>query len=248
MPIHDWSRVPHGTFHDVHQSWMVALRNTLNRGVLPRGYFAAVEQRAPTREADLLALRSPSGPETNGSHATPEEPRSAVAIAERRPAVRLALKADVEHYADRADRIAIRYAGDGEPVGFVEIVSPGNKSSRQRTQEFVGKLRDLTDSGAHLLVVDLHRPGPFDPGGLAFEFWGYDAPSLKADEPLILFACRSGRERELYAEPTAVGRTLIDMPLFLTEQRYVNVPLEATYQESISGMPEPWREKLEGTG
>jgi hypothetical protein len=88
MPIHDWSRVPHGTFHDFHQSWMVALRNTLNRGVLPRGYFAAVEQRAPTREADLLALRSPSGPETNGSHGAPNGHRQRAASAAR-PGTRL---------------------------------------------------------------------------------------------------------------------------------------------------------------
>ena len=40
MPIHDWTRVDAGLFHDFHQSWTVALRNALNSGVLPADYFA----------------------------------------------------------------------------------------------------------------------------------------------------------------------------------------------------------------
>ena len=35
MPIHDWTRVDAGLFHDFHQSWTVALRNALNEGILP---------------------------------------------------------------------------------------------------------------------------------------------------------------------------------------------------------------------
>jgi hypothetical protein len=45
----------------------------------------------------------------------------------------------------------------------------------------------------------------------------------------------------------AVGRRLIDMPLFLTAERYVNVPLERTYQAAYQGMPEFWRGVLEQT-
>jgi hypothetical protein len=36
MPIHDWTRVNAGLFHDFHQSWTVTLRNALNAGVLLR--------------------------------------------------------------------------------------------------------------------------------------------------------------------------------------------------------------------
>jgi hypothetical protein len=35
------------------------------------------------------------------------------------------------------------------------------------------------------------------------------------------------------------------MPLFLTAERYVNVPLERTYQTAYAGMPEFWREVIE---
>ena len=40
-----------------------------------------------------------------------------------------------------------------------------------------------------------------------------------------------------YVEPTAVGRELLDMPLFLDPEVYVNVPLEATYQGAYRGVP-----------
>jgi hypothetical protein len=36
------------------------------------------------------------------------------------------------------------------------------------------------------------------------------------------------------------------MPLFLLPDRYVNAPLEATYQEAYRGMPAFWRNILEG--
>jgi hypothetical protein len=54
-----------------------------------------------------------------------------------------------------------------------------------------------------------------------------------------------GYEPEAHIEPTAIGRTLPDRPLFLTAKRYVNVPLETTYQAAYRGMPQFWREVLE---
>jgi hypothetical protein len=45
MPIHDWTRVDAGLFHDFHQGWTTALSSALNAGVLPPNYFALMEQR-----------------------------------------------------------------------------------------------------------------------------------------------------------------------------------------------------------
>ena len=38
------------------------------------------------------------------------------------------------------------------------------------------------------------------------------------------------------------------MPLFLTPDRYVQVPLEATYQAAWQNVPEFWRDVLTGNG
>jgi hypothetical protein len=39
MPIHEWTRVSAGTFHDFHQGWTIEIRNKLNSGILPEGWF-----------------------------------------------------------------------------------------------------------------------------------------------------------------------------------------------------------------
>jgi hypothetical protein len=56
MPIHDWTRVRANRFHDFHQSWTIAIRNALNAGRLPQGYFAMVEQKA-----NRITVRHPDG-------------------------------------------------------------------------------------------------------------------------------------------------------------------------------------------
>ena len=62
MPVHDWTRVEAGIFHDFHTMWTVLLRNSLNRGVLPPGYYAMAEQHAGRAIADVLEeVRPPAG-------------------------------------------------------------------------------------------------------------------------------------------------------------------------------------------
>ncbi len=48
-----------------------------------------------------------------------------------------------------------------------------------------------------------------------------------------------------YFEPIGVGAALPDMPLFLTPDYYVNVPLEATYQAAWHGVPKRWKRVIE---
>jgi hypothetical protein len=54
--------------------------------------------------------------------------------------------------------------------------------------------------------------------------------------------------RLIYIEHLAVGSPLPEMPLFLRPDRYVNVPLEPTYQAAYRGTPAVWREVLESGG
>jgi hypothetical protein len=49
-----------------------------------------------------------------------------------------------------------------------------------------------------------------------------------------------------YFERLAVGQPLPDMPVFLTPDHYVNVPLEPTYLESYRGVPQRWKRVIEG--
>jgi hypothetical protein len=70
MPIHDWTRVDSDLFHDFHQSWTVALRNTLNAGGLPPNFFALIDQprwlrrseaRSYTERANRICIRNRHG-------------------------------------------------------------------------------------------------------------------------------------------------------------------------------------------
>jgi len=54
MPLHDWTRVPAGLFHDFHQSWSIRLKDALNAGRLPDGIVALVEIVSPGSRMGLL--------------------------------------------------------------------------------------------------------------------------------------------------------------------------------------------------
>jgi hypothetical protein len=99
------------------------------------------------------------------------------------------------------------------------------------------------------LLLDVHPPGPRDPQGIHGALWEHltgDPHEHPTDKPLTLVACSAGPIKTAYVEPLAVGDVLPDMPLFLTPEYYVNVPLEATYRDASMGVPLFYRRILEG--
>jgi hypothetical protein len=64
--------------------------------------------------------------------------------------------------------------------------------------------------------------------------------------PLTLASYVAGPPVEIYLQHLAVGIPLTEMPLFMRPDRYINVPLEATYQSTYHGTPAFWRDMLEG--
>src|SRR5258708_23940208 len=57
MPVHDWTRVGDGTFHDFHYSWVLEIKRALKRGLLPKGYYVMAEQLGGDLGApDVLTL------------------------------------------------------------------------------------------------------------------------------------------------------------------------------------------------
>lgn len=240
MPIHDWARVEAGTFHDFHQAWTIAIRNALNSGGLPSGYFAMADQivSGPIPDVVTLRWRTPANPPGAGG---------GLAIADAPPKARIITRdkaADV--YARKANRIVIRHSL-GEVVAVIEIVSPGNKNNGNALRAFVGKAVELLDGGIHLLVVDLFPPSPRDPQGIHKAIWDeiLDEPfELPADKPLTVVAYQAGPPKTAYIEPVGVGDVLPELPIFLGPDRYVIAPLESTYQATWAVTPEPVRELL----
>lgn len=62
MPIHDWTRVSDGTFHAFHVSWVSAIQEALNAGILPPDYYAQSEQIPGPLGPDVLTLQAAEPP------------------------------------------------------------------------------------------------------------------------------------------------------------------------------------------
>ncbi len=58
MPMHDWTRLPPGPYHDFHNAWITHLKEALNAGLLPPSYYALGEQRTGDRGPDVVTLRT----------------------------------------------------------------------------------------------------------------------------------------------------------------------------------------------
>ena len=241
MPIHDWSRVPSGLFHHFHQDWSIELARTLNRGLLPLNLSALVEQRAGVKEPDILAIEDYAA--INDEEAALLESHAGPVATMSAPATRIVQRSADEIYADRANRIVIRHHL-GRIVAIIEIVSPGNKDKRGAIRNFVEKTIDFIRAGVHVLIVDLFPPTVRDPKGLHKLIWDEieDQPfELPAGLDRLLMSYQAGREKVAYIEPLAIGDTMPDMPLFLTTQLHVKIPLETTYGTTWNVLPEQLR-------
>src|SRR5262249_14094625 len=240
MPIHDWTRVRANRFHDFHQTWTVAICTTLNAWRLPPGYFAMVEKRTSRPEPDVIGIDLTAPPVTTSDR----EP-----IEHLSPQARFVFRTEAEAagYARKANRVTVRHP-DGQVVAVIEVVSPGNKDSKHAIRAFARKAVEFLQAGVHLLIVDLFPPSKRDPQGVHKVIWDRlnDEPfALPPDKQLTVVSYSSGTEIVAYIEPVAVGDALPDMPIFLTPDRYVPCPLEATYQTAWEQFPAPLKGPLE---
>jgi hypothetical protein len=248
MEIHDWTRVPAGTFHHFHNGWLQHLAETLNQGYLPEDYYALAEQRAEQVLPDVLTLHAD---EEQGEWSPNGAGNStAVAVAEAPPRVSLTMRmSDEEVYHLKQKTLVIRHASGHRVVALLEIVSPSNKDRAQHVESFVDKARSSIRQSIHFVVLDLLPPGRFDPQGMHARLWeevGGEPYEPPEGRPLTLASYDADEMPVAYVEPTAVGLPLIPMPLFLAPGRYVNLPLPETYETAYRGVPKVWQRVIEG--
>ena len=242
MPIHEWTRVSAGIFHDFHQGWTIEIRNRLNSGVLPDGYYAMADQRVSGPEPDVFALQL-RGPESKGG----------LVVAEVPPRIQRAARLEPETalYARKANRIVIRHEL-GRVVATIEVVWPGNKDTKHAVASFTAKAVDFIRNGIHFLMVDLFPPGSRDPQGMAQAIWdelvGESLGTRPAHHLMTVAAFDAGDGLTAYVDALAVGHPLPGAPLFLAPGWYVNVPLEQTYMAAWDVTPRPIRDLVAPPG
>ena len=153
---------------------------------------------------------------------------------------------EADAYAQKANRVVVLNDAD-EVVAVLEIVSPSNKSNLDGFNQFVEKALRFARAGIHFFFVDLFPPTTRDPQGLHAAIWSemteYDF-RLPEGKPLTVASYSCGITRQAFVEAVAVGDDLPVMPLFLQPDRYVQVPLEATYQSAFNALPNRWRDVL----
>jgi hypothetical protein len=240
MPLHDWSRIPAGLFHDFHQTWSIQIKLALNSGILPKGISALVEQRSGPRESDVLAIESLGRPRSDfvddGGVATSVP-----------PVTRFVGRSSKQIYAARANRIVVKHRL-GRTIAVIEIVLPGNKDSRAALREFVEKVIDYLRAGIHVLVIDLFPPSQRDPTGMHKAIWDEIEErdfAFPDGKDRILASYETGEVQAYYVEPIGVGDILPQMPLFLRNGWQVPVPLESTYLATWNTSPEEFRVAVE---
>jgi hypothetical protein len=150
----------------------------------------------------------------------------------------------------RQRTLAIRHVSDHRMVALVEIISSANKDRWRSIAEFINKTATALHLGTHVTLVDLFPPGAFDPAGMHGALWEQFNPdnpyAVPEKQPLTLAAYAAGNPLTAYVDPLAVGDTLPEMPLFLTADHYIALPLEPAYVAGYAGMPAFWREVVEG--
>ncbi len=253
MPIHDWTRVPAGIFHDFHHEWISVIRRRLNDSVLPKTFYALAEQHASEFGPDVLTLQE-SGTASGQSDSPPwseDGPATATLV---RPKSSYRVQTDELHYLTRKKQVTVRHVSDDRVVAVIEIISPGNKAGKVAFRDLLKKTEEFLQRGIHLLLIDLFPPSRRDPKGLHEAIWehltfdhdpsraGFSRPSNK---PMTLVAYEAEGGLCAHIEPVAVGDALPDMPLVLESGGAVQVPLESTYLNSFGAVLPRWRRMLE---
>ena len=243
MPVHYWTRVSDGTFHDFHYSWVLEIKRALKRGLLPKGYYVMAEQIGGDLGApDVLTLQAAgTKPETDGSLS------GTATLTEKPPAVQTRTTIARDAYARRQRTVVIRHTSNDRIVAMIEVISPGNKSSRHAIRSFLDKTVAALDGGIHLLLVDVHPPGPRDPHGIhgaVLNEIGTEEYLLGSERPLTAAAYTGGVLVDVFVAHFAVGEPIPQMPLVLTKENYVGVPLEAAYMAAWEDVPLKYQEVL----
>jgi hypothetical protein len=246
MPVHDWTRVSDGTFHDFHYSWVLEIKRSLMRGLLPKGYYVMAEQIGGDIGApDVLTLQ------TADAEPEPSSPLPGTAtLTESPPVVQARATIPRDAYARMQRSLLIRHTSNDRIVAMIEVLSAGNKASRHAIRSFLDKAIAALDGGIHLLLVDVHPTGPRDPNGVhgaMMEEIGTEPYVLARADSRTAAAYIGGSVVKAFVDHFAVGAAIPSMPLFLTQENYIQVPLEGTYMAAWNDVPPQYQRNLQAS-
>ena len=142
--------------------------------------------------------------------------------------------------------IAVYNAGD-RIVARIEVFL-ASKKSRSRTMHSMARQVEATlDRGIHLLLIDLHQPGPRDPAGIHGLILGKIGPEeyqMPQDLLFTVAAYLGGATVEAFVDHFTVRQPIPSSSLFLTRDHYLAVDLDSAYLAAWEEVPEKFQQIL----
>jgi hypothetical protein len=235
MPLRDHFRSPVTDKHSwdsFHGGWpMMIVRQLFD--ILPPGYVAAPNVHfGEDVEIDVSAF-------AEHERAAPVTSTGASGVATvAQPAPTLTLEADLSDQDEFEVRIYDVERGR-ELVAAIELVSPSNKDRPENRRAFVAKVAALLQKEVCVSVVDLVTVRQFNLYVDLLELIGGADPQLGATPPNLYAVTIRGRKQpakrslqNLWHYPMPLGQPLPTLPIWLSPDHRVLLPLEASYEET----------------
>ncbi|HEV3204003.1 MAG TPA: DUF4058 family protein, partial [Gemmataceae bacterium] len=151
MPLLDHFHPPLSStrhWESFHSAWATEIMRTLNRNVLPPGYFAEAQVHVGSRvEIDVPAFQEGTGTlETNGS-------AGGLALETWAPPVTSLIMPAV--FPDEIEVQVYSTATGATLVAAIELISPGNKDRAETRRAFAAKCAAHLQMGIGLVMVDV---------------------------------------------------------------------------------------------
>jgi hypothetical protein len=243
MPMHDWTRDSEGVYPSLHNRWMASICNALNAGLLPPHLVAIEQKSAGGLVPDVLTLERADEP------ADPESELPGSRAVMSRPARSYRVEQTAENPLSRRLTAVVRRVADRRAVAAFEVVSPGNKGSRDALSAFRRKVLEYLERGVHVAFVDPFPPNRRAPSGLHAAIWpelaGVPADEWPAPGSLVAASYRAGPVVQAFAEPFFPGEPIPDMPLYIGPDECVMLPLEASYMTAFLSIDKYFRRPFE---
>jgi hypothetical protein len=234
MPLRDHFRPPVNSRHhwsSFHGQWPAEIVRTLF-DILPPGFRAGPRvYLGSSFEVDISVAeddRPPDEPAGGGGG-------TATLTAAAPPFTVAASLTGVDEYQVRV------YDGEREQtlVAAIEIVSPSNKDRPETRAQFVGKVAALLREGVCVSVVDIVSDHHFNLYVEVLAALGHANPAVGTPPPSLYAATFRRRRRkqklpliDSWYFPMAVGEPLPTIPIWLSRDLPISLPLEPSYSET----------------
>ena len=238
MPLHDHFRPPVNDTHswdEVHGGWPMEIVRTLVT-ILPAGYRAApkVHLGSPY-EVDIATYDLDSrlsGTATDGG--------GAATLTAKVATLSPTLTIEVDLADDDEYEVRVYDTEYGRTlVAAIEIVSPSNKDRPRSRTMFACKVAALLQQGVCVTLVDLVSVRSANLYAELLDLLVGTDPNLAPTPPAMyavtLRARKPPKRRALldaWFYPMAVGQSLPTLPIWLTPESHVMLPLETSYAET----------------